>query len=86
MRRWQREVALAVMLTVAAIAFIAAAFLRGDGASPELAVRDGAQAAAELSRQPGLNRRSAPQSASARQASAGVVSQRYCAVQPPSIE
>jgi hypothetical protein len=35
MRRWQREVALAVMLTVAAIAFIAAALLRGDGASPE---------------------------------------------------
>ena len=35
MRRWQREVALAVMLTVAAIAFIAVAFLRGDGASPE---------------------------------------------------
>lgn len=35
MRRWQREVALAVMLTVAAVAFIAAAFLRGDGASPE---------------------------------------------------
>jgi len=35
MRRWQREVALAVMLTVAAIAFIAAAFLRGDGASPD---------------------------------------------------
>jgi hypothetical protein len=35
MRRWQREVALAVMLTVAAIAFIAAAFLRGDGVSPE---------------------------------------------------
>jgi hypothetical protein len=31
MRRWHREVALAVMLTVAAIAFIAAAFLRGDG-------------------------------------------------------
>jgi hypothetical protein len=35
MRRWQREVALAVMLTVAAIAFIAAAFLRSDGSSPE---------------------------------------------------
>ena len=31
MRRWQREVALAIMLTVAAIAFIAAALLRGDG-------------------------------------------------------
>jgi hypothetical protein len=37
MRRWQREVALAVMLTVAAIAFIAAAFLRGDGPSSETA-------------------------------------------------
>jgi hypothetical protein len=37
MRRWQREVALAVMLTVAAIAFIAAALLRGDGSSPETA-------------------------------------------------
>ena len=37
MRRWQREVALAVMLTVAAVAFIAAAFLRGDGSSPESA-------------------------------------------------
>jgi hypothetical protein len=35
MRRWQREVALAVMLTVAAVAFIAAAFLRGDGVSPD---------------------------------------------------
>ena len=35
MRRWHKEVALAVMLTVAAIAFIATAFLRGDGASPE---------------------------------------------------
>jgi hypothetical protein len=35
MRRWQREVALAVMLTVAAIAFIAAALLRGEGTSPD---------------------------------------------------
>jgi hypothetical protein len=37
MRRWQREVALAVMLTVAAIGFIAAALLRSDGASPDSA-------------------------------------------------
>ena len=35
MRRWHKEVALAVMLTIAAIAFIATAFLRGDGASHE---------------------------------------------------
>ncbi len=50
MRRWQREVALAVMLTVAAVAFIAAAFLRGDGGvAGQLAVCDRAQAAAELS-------------------------------------
>jgi hypothetical protein len=35
MRRWHKEVALAVMLTIAAIAFIATAFLRGDGGSPE---------------------------------------------------
>ena len=48
MRRWQREVALAVMLTVAAVAFIAAAFLRGDGVAGQRAVRDRAQAAAEL--------------------------------------
>ena len=32
LRRWQREVALAVMLTIAAVAFIAAAMLRSDGA------------------------------------------------------
>jgi hypothetical protein len=37
MRRWHKEVALAVMLTIAAIAFIATAFLRSDGASPETA-------------------------------------------------
>jgi hypothetical protein len=35
MRRWHKEVALAVMLTIAAIAFIATAFLRGDGGSHE---------------------------------------------------
>ena len=35
MRRWQREVALAVMLTVAAIAFIAAGLLRSDGTSQD---------------------------------------------------
>jgi len=32
MRRWAREIALAVVLTVAAIAFMTAALLRGNGA------------------------------------------------------
>ena len=35
MRRWQREVVLAVVLTVAAIAFIAAGMLRGQDAAQD---------------------------------------------------
>ena len=33
-RRWAREIVLAVMLTIAAAAFITAALLRGNGALP----------------------------------------------------
>jgi hypothetical protein len=31
LRRWAREITLALLLTIAAAAFITAAFLRGDG-------------------------------------------------------
>jgi hypothetical protein len=31
LRRWAREIVLALLLTIAAAAFITAAFLRGDG-------------------------------------------------------
>jgi hypothetical protein len=43
MRRWQREVALAVMLTVAAIAFIAAAMLGGSDPSQDSSPYDTAR-------------------------------------------
>jgi hypothetical protein len=46
-RRWAREIALAVVLTVAAAAFITAALLRGDG-------RPGAPAF-ETARKPATN-------------------------------
>jgi hypothetical protein len=35
LRRWYKEIALAVALTIAAAAFIAGAFLRGDGTVPD---------------------------------------------------
>jgi hypothetical protein len=48
LRRWAREIALAALLTIAAIAFIAAAWLRGGGAPH-------ATPPIETARKPGTN-------------------------------
>ena len=83
MRRWHKEVALAVLLTIAAIAFIATAILRGDGASPEAPYATARKPAHELS---AAKSRCARPPAIRSTSNSARLKRRYCAVQPPSIE